>query len=178
MKMIKLIRNTIIILGLILASNAVTHAQLSKTREINRTFKVSKGSQIDLINKYGNIQVETWEKDSMHLHIDLEVTEKNKARLHKKFEQIDFELTQTNQYIIVETKLGDNQNDIDKFLNKFKENFGIDDASISINYLVKVPDNMVLNIQNKFYAYQKRGNEMLHFFFQLWVFLLQVHCLH
>ena len=148
--MIKHISILILTLSTLLAIPIGTYAQVSKSREVHKVYKISKGTQVDIINKYGNIQIETWDVDSVKLDIVLTVTEKNKARLHKKFNSIEFELTQTSQYLIIETKLGDEVNDIDKFLNKFKENFGIGDADINIDYSVILPNNLSLSIQNKF----------------------------
>jgi len=127
-----------------------TFGQISETKTIKKGFAINKSSIVDIGNKYGDITVETWEKDSVKVEIQIKVTDKNREKLRVKMNEINFELTQSGHYVVINTIIGENKNLLFSEINKFKENIGMAESLVQINMNVKIPDNLNLRITNKY----------------------------
>ena len=78
-----------------------TFAQFTETKEISKRFTISPETQIEIVNKYGKIELNTWEKDSVAIDIDIRVEEKKLSRLEKSMEEIKFDITNNQHFLIV-----------------------------------------------------------------------------
>lgn len=135
--------------------------QVTESRQLSKLFKINKNSIIDISNKYGDISIETWNKDSVLVEIFVQVSEKSRDKLKKKMNGISFELTQSGHYVVIGTIIGDSRNVIMSEFTKLKENVGMGDTQVEINMKVKMPDYLELRINNKFgniYLYDYKGD--------------------
>ena len=146
----KTIRNLVLAVTALLLTGASVWAQVSDSKEITRGFKVDKSTIVDVGNKYGDVTVETWDKDSVWAEIKYTVSEKNYERLDKKMGEISFELTQSGHYVVINTIIGESKNMLISELVKFKETIGVGESQVEINIHLKIPNNLDLRIKNKF----------------------------
>ena len=63
-----------------------------RSRQETHTFKVYKQTTLEVYNKYGNIHLFPWEKDSVKIRIELNVKANKQNKVDKIFEYIDFAL--------------------------------------------------------------------------------------
>lgn len=134
----------------ILAGTGTTHAQYSKTREMEKQFTVSKETTIEITNKYGSVELNTWDKDSVRIEVSMKVEEKNRSKLNKTLDNIDFDFTNSPSYLIARTIVDKNRSQLESEFLKFKETLLQTDGSIEINYKVWAPASNPLKIENKF----------------------------
>jgi len=76
-----------------------------RSKEEIRSFKVYKQTTLEIYNKYGNIHLFPWEKDSVKIKIELNVKANKQSKVDKIFEYINFEFSNTKYYIIARTQL-------------------------------------------------------------------------
>ncbi|MBN2807026.1 MAG: hypothetical protein JXR22_10245 [Prolixibacteraceae bacterium] len=133
-----------------LAGMLSARAQVSDSKKVVKGFRVDKSSIIDISNKYGDISLEVWDKDSVFVEIACEVSEKSYDRLQKKMDEINFELTHSGHNVVISTIIGESKNMIISELIKLKENIGMGESLVNIDMKIKVPDNLDLRIKNKF----------------------------
>lgn len=126
------------------------NAQVSETKEIKKGFSVEKSTIVDINNKYGDVTIETWDKDSILVFIDYTITDKNFDKLKSRAEQIHFELLRSGHYIVINTIISSSRNMLLSELIKLKETIGMAEAQVQINIKVFLPDNLDLRIKNKF----------------------------
>jgi hypothetical protein len=126
------------------------YGQVTESRQLSKVFKINKSTIVDIGNKYGDISIETWNKDSVSVEIFVQVSEKSRDKLRKKMDGISFELTQSGHYVVINTLIGDSKNIIFNEFNKLKENVGMGESQVEINMKVTVPDNLELRVTNKF----------------------------
>lgn len=143
-------KSTLLLLMTVLLSGFTATAQVSESATIKKAFQVDKSTIVDIANKYGDITLETWEKDSVKVYIDYEVSEKNRERLNKKLDEINFELTQSGHYVVINTIIGSSKNMLMSEITRFKETIGVGESTVSINMKIMLPDNLDLRIKNKF----------------------------
>lgn len=142
------------ILGILVAAFLLLHgnaySQFTDTKEIVRHFKVTPETQIEISNKYGKIELNSWEKDSVVFEIEIKVEEKKLSKLEKAMEEIEFDFTDSQHYLVVRTMVGKNRSGLEKEFLKFKETLLQSDGNKQINYTVWLPNNNRLKVENKF----------------------------
>ena len=134
----------LILLTLLLFTVGLANAQVSDRKELTKGFLVDKGTIVDVSNKYGDITVNTWDKDSVWVEINYEVSDKNYERLRKKMNEISFELTQSGHFVVVNTVISSSRNMLLDELTKLKETIGVGESQVEINIKLTLPDNLNL----------------------------------
>lgn len=120
--------------------------QLSETRKISRSFAVTKDTDVEVINKYGMVHVETWDKDSVLFEIETTANAKYKEDISSILNNIDFQFINTNHYVVAKTIF---INPTKLLIKDLKNMFGKSN-DVSINYTVFVPRKLSLKLENKY----------------------------
>ena len=76
-------------------------SQVSKT--INQSYYMTKGGSLDVINKYGQVVITSWDKDTVSFKIDITAFGKNRSDARKFLERVQIDFDKTSQYITAET---------------------------------------------------------------------------
>ncbi len=139
-----------LVAGLFLLVPVFANAQFSETREFEKRFKIQADTRIEITNKYGYVELNTWTKDSVYIKVEIKVEEKKLDKLEKTLDGIDFDFTNSPHYLIARTLVGENQNQLENELIKFKETLLQTTGNVTIDYKVWLPDNHELRVENKF----------------------------
>ena len=139
----------IFILGFLLLPSIVV-AQFTETKEIKKQFKVLPETRIEISNKYGRIELNSWDKDSVVIEIKIRVEEKKLSKLEKAIDAIDFDFTHNQHFLIAQTIVGQNKSSLGREISKFKETVFQTDGNMKIDYFVWVPISSELKVNNKF----------------------------
>jgi hypothetical protein len=135
---------------LIVSIPAAVWAQFTETKSVNRRFKVSPETRIEIANKYGKIKINTWNKDSVILDIKVRVEDKKLSKLEKTISGIDFDITNNSHFLIVRTKVGETSSNLEKEVQNLKETLMLTDSKIEIDYTIWIPASNQLKVENKF----------------------------
>jgi len=99
------------ILALLMAWIVFTaNGQFTETKEVNKRFKISPDAKIEISNKYGKIDLTTWDKDSVAINISIRIEEKKLSKLEETLRNIDFDITSTDHFLVVRTILKSGRN--------------------------------------------------------------------
>lgn len=139
-----------LIAGIILLIPFLVAAQFTESKQISKRYKISPETRIEITNKYGNIKINTWEKDSVVFDIKIKVEDKKLSRLEKQISGIDFDFINSQHFIIARTKVGENRTILEKEVLNFKESVLQADGKIEIDFTVWMPKNNQLKVENKF----------------------------
>lgn len=135
---------------LIAAGTESVEAQYTESRELHKRYAVKPGTSIEITNKYGTIELNTWDKDSVAIDVIMKVEEKKQSRLDKTLDNIDFDFTNGPTYLIARTIVDKNRSQLESEFMKFKETLLQTDGSVQIDYKVWLPSTNPLKIENKF----------------------------
>lgn len=136
--------------GFILFSGLSGFAQYSETREFVKRLRIQPETRIDITNKYGKMELNTWDKDSVVIRFKMEINEKKPIKPEQKLDKLDFDISNSQHYLIVKTQVDKNRSQIESELLKFKETILQTGGSIRIDLEVWLPDNHELKLENKF----------------------------
>jgi len=125
-------------------------AQFTETKEIEKKFAVTPDTRIEITNKYGKIELNTWDKDSVVIEISIRVEERKLSRLEKSMEQIEFDFTDSQHYLIVRTNINERMSALEREFLRFKESILQSDSKKEIDYSVWLPAENNLKVENKF----------------------------
>jgi hypothetical protein len=120
------------------------------TRHITRSFSISNTMTVDISNKYGKVQIIPWNVDSVKFSIDMRIRAKDKQKLEKLKQSVEFEFTPGQYYVLARTKFGDSSSDVFKDIVDIAGTYLSSNNSVTINYTVMVPAWVPLKIENKF----------------------------
>jgi hypothetical protein len=121
---------------------------VEKGKTLSRSFAVGGDTEIEVSNKYGNIHLIPWEKDSVRFEVELKVKGPKQSRVDKTFSYIDFEFQSTKYYIIARTVFEGSSfwNDVSDLTGTiFSSN-----TKTTINYTIYLPADAALKVSNKY----------------------------
>ncbi|UII28014.1 hypothetical protein LVD15_06205 [Fulvivirga maritima] len=136
----------------VLVAKAEEKEDAKSTRLIEKSFLVDKSGFLEVMNKYGQVAVHTWNKDSIKVKVEIVGYGKDEDDAEKLTDRVDIDFNKTGQYLIIETildrksgffkELWNNINDYSKTL--------LSKNKIEINYEIYMPRNHNLELDNKF----------------------------
>lgn len=121
-----------------------------RSRHENRSFRVYERTSLEVYNKYGNIHLFTWEKDSVKIEVDLTVKASKESKADKMFEYIDFEFSDSKYYIIARTTFRQSQGSFWAELSDLANTMFSGGNKAQVDYNVYLPAGMSVKLENKF----------------------------
>lgn len=140
-KMKKLLYKSSILLAqaLFLLSFSATAEEVSK--DIHKEYAATRGTNLGIINKYGDIAVESWDGNQVVIDVKITVELPDKAKAEKLLSYINIQFTEGDNKINAETVIDDSFT---------FTGWGGDSRRFSIDYTVKMPADANLDIDNKY----------------------------
>jgi hypothetical protein len=159
-------RIILLFLAAILLQNAgVLAQQYEKSKTLTRAFYASNETSVQIMNKYGNIHLLPWDKDSVRVEVNIKVEANKQSKVEKTFDNIEIEFSESPYYLIVQTVLGNQKNsfwaDVTDFTNSMLKGGSI----AQIDYSIYIPENVELTVENKFgniYMTDHKGKTMIN----------------
>jgi len=153
-RMKKVLVYSLILIGLSISAFAgvggKNDTKMSKT--VTKVFAVPENGHVRIVNKYGPIQINTWNIDSVKVEITITAWGKNDKSVEKMMRRVDFDFIQSSRYLELRTVLDRSSG----FFAEVWNNIGdysktlLSQNKLKIEYKVYLPDNLDLEIENKF----------------------------
>jgi hypothetical protein len=118
-------------------------------KQIIKSFTINENTYVEVDNKYGDVEVEIWKKDSIRFEIEITAFSDDETELDEMLGAIHVDLKASSSFIIVQTNWS---NDVGIFKKEFlKINQKVsNNARYAINYKISIPDGIDLDIKNSF----------------------------
>ncbi len=111
-------------------------------RTYNKVFDAGKDTRLVLINKYGNIDIKDWDKNSISIDVEVIVKISNENTANKFLDKININFSETGNTKKAETIFDKN------YCKGFR--FCDNNEKFEINYSVFMPKNVTLDLLNKY----------------------------
>ena len=106
--------------------------KITKTKTINKEFPVNKDATMNVVNKYGNIDIVTWTENRIVMDITITTNGEDKEKVEKRLEDIDVEFDANSSNVSAKT-----------VIKKIAKSWSLwgkkNNVSIEINYKIKLP---------------------------------------
>ena len=143
---------------LILCNVTYTLAQgYSDTRNITRSFAINRETNVEISNKYGNMNIETWNYDSVKVVITASTTAPTLIDLNLAKKNVDFQFINTEHYVSAKTII---INPTQIMISDLKSIFNKGNT-MNIEYKIFIPKTLNIKIENRYgdiYANSLAGN--------------------
>ncbi|MDO9614393.1 MAG: hypothetical protein Q7J86_07680 [Bacteroidota bacterium] len=137
----------VLIAGFFILTSLSVNAQFSETREFVRRFKIQPETRIDITNKYGRIELNTWKKDSVVIQFRMEINEKKPDKLKKTLDNLDFYISNSQHYLIVKTQVDKYRSQVESEFLKFKETILQPVAAYVLIWLFGCPTTAIFGLK-------------------------------
>lgn len=107
-----------------------------ESKVIDKTFSVNSNAELRINNKYGNVNLSTWDKNQIEFHIEIKVDGKNAEKVRERINGITVEFNANSNLVSAETIIKSIKNS--------------NNTNITIHYFVKLPKSNSIDITNKY----------------------------
>jgi hypothetical protein len=111
------------------------------TKELHKEYQAGPNTTLDIDNKYGDVVVQSWEKDQIIIDVKIIVELPNKEKAEKLINYINVEFSEGDDIISAKTIIDNDFN---------FTGWGGDSKRFSIDYNIKMPAGTALTLANKY----------------------------
>lgn len=128
---------------------SVSSQSFTKENKVVRSFALTDETETVITNKYGDITIESWDKDSIRIEIHYKVISTKESKLDKTFDAINFDF-KANQYYIVASTVFEGKGSFWTDVSDIASNLFASGTNTSIDYTVYIPENKHISLNLKY----------------------------
>jgi hypothetical protein len=123
--------------------------EVSKT--ISEKYATDKDTKLDIKNRYGKVHINTWTKNEITIDITIKAYGKDKEKAQEILDRIKIKYAKVGNMISYETEIGEEKK---SWWGNWDWSFSWsdDDKGFEINYVVNMPIENALSLENKYGA--------------------------
>lgn len=129
----------IIVLAFVSLETVAQGRYIEKSKEIKKSYNLSRKTKLAVSNKYGDIHINTWDKNQMDVTVTITAEKASERRAQELINNVDIDIRGNENSGLIEfsTRISGNIN------NRRNEKFSID-------YEISMPAISPINIRNKY----------------------------
>lgn len=136
--------------ALVLTAMPAASQAFSEKRTFHKTVQVSRETSLELDNKYGNIHIATWEKDSVSVRVELEAFASSGEKLRKMFDGVDISITDVSYLVKATTSFNQSINMLFESFKGMTNKIIPYESRIEIDYYVSAPEYLTMRVINRY----------------------------
>lgn len=113
-------------------------------------FPLNPRTTVEISNKYGKVQLLTWDIDSVRVDIDFYISSPSTTRMDKLKQNITFDASYTNYYAGVKTVFGRKPGGVIDEIKGLADILVNGSSEIRIDYIVHIPQKQPIRVTNKY----------------------------
>lgn len=119
----------------------ITLSAQEVTKEFHKEYTAGANTTLDISNRYGDVVIQSWEKDQVIIDVKVTVELPNREKAEKLISYIDVQFSESPDLISAKTVIDD----------KFNfSGWGNSSKKFSIDYTIKMPVRIALTLANKY----------------------------
>ncbi len=137
------------LLLLLFLTTEVAGQSYTRENRVERSFSITETTEVEISNKYGDITIESWDKDSVKVIIEYKVTSTKESKLNKTFDAISVDFKANEYYVVVGTEF-EGSGSFWSDVSEIASNLFAGGTYTSIDYKVYLPANQKVNLKLKY----------------------------
>jgi hypothetical protein len=113
------------------------------SKNLHKEFNADQNTLLFIENKFGNVDINNWDKNQVVIDVTITVDHRNQDKAKELLEYIHVDISQEGNTIKAITT-------IDSKFSKWNFTFSDSKKEFSIDYDIKIPKNIKLDLQNKY----------------------------
>lgn len=127
------------------STNSTWNGKHTKEKKIEKQFTVNKDALLKVDNKYGNIDITTWNQNRIEIEVTITTNGDDESEVQQRLDEITVEFSGSKSMVSAETIIK-NQRSSWSLWGKSKN------VNMKINYLIKMPVTNSVNLDNSYGA--------------------------
>ncbi|GGD93237.1 hypothetical protein [Planktosalinus lacus] len=132
--------------AVVIANDSNLNGKHTKEKKIKKQFEVSEKALLKINNRYGNVDITTWNQNSISIEVTIITNGNNEEEVQKRLDEITVEFNASKSQVSAETLIAKKKSN----WSFWGSNTG--KVNMKINYLVKMPISNSLDIKNDYGA--------------------------
>jgi hypothetical protein len=129
-----------------MAHNGKFKGKYTKEKTVQKEFTVNSDAALEVLNRYGNISVTTWNENRTVIDIVIRTNGNNESKVQERLDDISIDITGNLSRVTANTNFG-KENKGWSWNSKSKNNIAVE-----VNYTIKIPNTNTVNLTNKYGA--------------------------
>ena len=132
--------------------NTVSAQSTTLVKTLEQNFEVKPHVNLDLVNKYGDIIINGWERNFLEVKIKLTSYGKTDSDTKKLMDKVEFDFNVADDHVLIETIIDRNKGLFSDFLNSIGDYSKslLNKNELDIDFEIWLPASASLYIQNKY----------------------------
>ncbi|MEA3317800.1 MAG: hypothetical protein U9R54_07570, partial [Bacteroidota bacterium] len=137
-------KSIILVLINVLLLSSVYSANEEYSKTLHKEYKADKNTLLVVENKYGEVNINNWDKNQIFIDVEITVEESKQEEAKELLKYITVNFSKEGNTIKAITNIDS------KFFKGSLFSFGNNAKEFSIDYEIKTPKNINLNLENKY----------------------------
>lgn len=117
----------------------------TKEKKINKQFTVASDATLEVVNKYGNVTISTWNQNRIEIEVTITAESNSESRAQEKLDKIRVDFQSATNRVSAKTI-------IERGYSNWNWGWGDSNVSIKINYQIRMPVTNFLILNNDYGA--------------------------
>lgn len=133
---------------IILVLSSTLLSQVRQERDFNQVFPTRSNDKVEIINKYGEVIIRTWDSDSVRFDVIVRAEGKNSDVVNKSMERVDIRFRKVGSIISAVTSVSKGRGFFSNVVSEVEGVMG--NNKLKIDYQIWMPKGVLLSVENKF----------------------------
>jgi hypothetical protein len=135
-----------ILIALMLATPLMS--QVRQERDFKRSYQMPKNGKVEVISKYGEVIVRTWNLDSVRFEVVVRAEGKNSSAVAKSMARVDVKFRKIGSVISAVTEISSGSGFFGSVMSEIEGAMGSN--KLKVDYQVWLPKDVMLSVENKY----------------------------
>lgn len=146
-----MIRKITLLTLMLLSSGFLLSAQsASEKRSYSNSFPAHKDTKLEIFNKYGDVKISAWNKDSIYILAEVEAFSPDEDRVRRMINGVEPEINGSSMIVSAKTKIKDGIIDLTESFKGITEKVVNYESRVKISYYINAPVYTEIRIENQF----------------------------
>ncbi|MDW3197243.1 MAG: hypothetical protein R8G66_33000 [Cytophagales bacterium] len=126
--------------------------QVRVDKEYDQLFALNPGDKVEVTNKYGEVIIQTWYKDSVRIKVNVEARGKNEYAVNKAMRRVDIDLRKIGNLVAAETEIEKKGGMLSELVGEVSDvsNSLFSNQKFTVDYEIWMPADVALSIDNRY----------------------------
>lgn len=120
------------------------------TKDYHETYKVQPGVKLNIENRYGDINMEIWDRNEIDIKVEVTIKSTSQSKAQRYLDRIDVDMEGSTSSVTARTRINENSGNNNWLGNLLGGGYVSFSDRFEIEYTVKMPREVKLNIENKY----------------------------
>lgn len=117
----------------------------TQERKITKAYEVSPSALLEVDNKYGDIDIVTWDQNRIEIEVTLRTNGNDKEAVVNRLGELDVIFKNSNSHVSAQTHIGSTKSSFWSWITG-----GSSNVNVEINYKIKAPVSNHLDLENAY----------------------------